>query len=1123
MHINMLFWFNITGMCTFGCPAGIMPMNERFANSEGMPCSFSDMEKTFCEVVQLCSPYLELQDICSLCQVCKQLLAGCLDVHQDQLNQWLMEAVKTAPKTKLPSRRQQIEQDQLQLARVAPIGWFLKQYSKTSGLISLSARLNLQEALLEAGGDPALSVLLISAGARFTQHFLLSAAQQRPTEGPIVWVKTYAYLGLTCTLHAVMHDVLLGMDISEESIETLFPDELADIAALALSAPRLLNCIFYLQQPQILQWSSDQVYSLLQQLLSPLPGGVSSYHAQELLTLLINLPGAEEMGEGAKLQLVETVLSTTLLDIRGPLNLLQRRLKTTEVLQLFTTALLCPRPNQVTARCPSAVFRNPNYVNWPLSLQEVQPLLELAIRSQCSIGVAHVLGLLDSKTITAQTAQKLLDMAREVSCCRCWKALLQVLAPLLVTEPEIAQQLYLSCGGAKCSNSIHGCAGCELVSSLAIAACKAAAAKLIPVDKLFPWELYLYEASLTHLSAAPAAWQLLQQAPHDIDTMQRVLLAVLRLPSGPTSSSFWGPLLRQQAAINLPPHVVQQLLEEAIERKGFAAAAVGPLLKSCAAAKDLPWVVVEQLLQRCIRRDAAELVELLLQHLPAVKDAPQEWVYQMLQLTQQAAPACLQELFRLVSRAEDMPYSVQEAFMGHFVESTACSDQQAPCTCGMCLRPASCMICDLLRRAPGLPAAALLDALRRACTEREGDAAGVWVAHEPGFALAPGIQELSEEQVLEVLLPVIPAYASAWAQPGPARKEGLPALPAAEGEEEVLDYSDDDSAGDGLPVVGSPAAMLVGAPVAAPPPLGNLGILAAQAVAEDVGEEELLDYEEDFEEQAGPVPVAAGFPAAQAVAGDVEEELLDFEEEEAATAPAAAGFPAAQAVAGDVEEELLDFEEEAAPVPVAAGIPAAQAGAGDVEEELLDSEEEAAPVLVAAGVPAAQAVAGDVEEELLDFEEEAAPVQVAAGVPAGQAVAGDVEEELLDFEEEATPLPVAAGVPAAQAVAGDVEEELLDFEEEAAPVQVAAGVPAAQAVAGDVEEELLDFEEEAAPVPVAAGVPAAQAGAGDVEEEWVPLDFEEEVEEAPIAYPAVHETPAEAPYEELIDYDEPME
>ena len=189
------------------------------------------MEKSLHEVAQLCCPFLELQDICSLCQASKQLMTECLDVHQDQLNQWLLKAVKAAPKAKLINRRQQISQNHLQLAKVAPISWFLKQCSKASGLIPLSTRLSLQGALLAAEGDLTLSVLLISAGARITQPFLLSAAQQRPTEGPVVWVKAYAYLGLTCSLHGVMHDLLLGLEISEDSVETLFPDELEDIAA----------------------------------------------------------------------------------------------------------------------------------------------------------------------------------------------------------------------------------------------------------------------------------------------------------------------------------------------------------------------------------------------------------------------------------------------------------------------------------------------------------------------------------------------------------------------------------------------------------------------------------------------------------------------------------------------------------------------------------------------------------------------------------------------------------------------------------------------------------------------------------------------------------------------------
>ena len=764
------------------------------------------------------------------------------------------------------------------------------------------------------------------------------------------------------------------------------------------------------------------------------------------------------MLDGAKLQLIQTVLTTTMLDIKAPLSLLQRQLSTEELLQLITCGLLSLNPNDVMARIPSAVLVDPAYVSWPLSLPEVEPLLELAIRNKCSYGVSRLLALLGTSTITAKAAEQLLVLAGEVRCLGCWKVLLEVLSPVLLLAPEVSQKLYLSCGGTKrCSSPMHAaCGGCTLVSCMAAAACKAAAAKQVPQDKLLSWELYLYEASLTHSAAAPATWRLLQLAPHDADIMQRVLLAVLRAPSGPTSSSFWGPLLQQQAAVSLPPHVVQQLLEEAIERRGFAAAAVGLLLSSCAAAKDLPWVVVQQLLQRCFRGDAADLVQLLLQQLPAANDIPGEVVYQMLESTQQAAPACLPMLFPLLASAEEMPYSVRKAFIGGLVVDTGCLQQKGPCHCGMCPPPAPCLVCALLKSTPALPPAVLVDALKGASSEGEGDDATLWVAHEPGFALAPGVQELSEEHVLDVLLSVIHAPVLACsdaaqvgdplsAQPvaeGPAQQL-LRRFEEQEGLEEILDYDDDDEEEEEAGVDGAAA----GAP---PPAAAAGGGVHAVPVPWEAADEELLDYEPGVN-----IPAAFGGPAA--AGGGVP------------AAPVAADVPAAHPDAGEAEdEELLDYEPgvdgpaafEAPALAPGAGGAAAAAANGAADEEVLDYDAE--PVGDEAGAVGPPALA-----------------QAAAGVPAAEPEEEEAADEmLLDHEPgvdgagavgEPVIAPAAAGMPAEQEAA---DEELQD--DEPGVDGPAGGMPAAEPAAEEAaDEELLDYDAE----PVGDGPAAFQAPA----------------------------------------------
>ena len=149
------------------------------------------------EVVQLCSPLLDMDSFISLCQTSKDLHAHGISTfiaNEPFAKQLLARAAKEM-------KQGRPGQDPRTLFKVS---WLLKQGIKAWGLIPLSTHLDLQGALISFGRHDLLADRFISAGARLSAELAVSAAFN-PTcsSSPLSWVQLTQEQGLASGLPPV--------------------------------------------------------------------------------------------------------------------------------------------------------------------------------------------------------------------------------------------------------------------------------------------------------------------------------------------------------------------------------------------------------------------------------------------------------------------------------------------------------------------------------------------------------------------------------------------------------------------------------------------------------------------------------------------------------------------------------------------------------------------------------------------------------------------------------------------------------------------------------------------------------------------------------------------------------
>ena len=263
---------------------------------------------------------LSLKDLWTVSCTCKTLnLAWELwlrTVPDESLRALLLEAIgsertSTIPSTGLRSSDSFSEYLQPQHAlRYQHIAWLLLSFSKEHGILPLAARLGLQEALVEAQGDPVLCIMLIKAGARVNYELIVSTAPYQP--GPITWLRTYAFLGLSLDVPSLVSDLCLGREpplqqLSQSPVGMAFT--LTSLACSNSSSGPAPNpdAILSLCMTQAMDWSPDQVQQLIQL------GLAAEYQANQAIStlgpihffMLIGLPAVERMSSEAKWQVVE--------------------------------------------------------------------------------------------------------------------------------------------------------------------------------------------------------------------------------------------------------------------------------------------------------------------------------------------------------------------------------------------------------------------------------------------------------------------------------------------------------------------------------------------------------------------------------------------------------------------------------------------------------------------------------------------------------------------------------------------------------------------------------------------------------------------------------------------------
>ena len=177
----------------------------------------------------------------------------------DSLKQALQSAVTRASYARDSARHEAF----------ARLGKLLRLCCNHQGITSLAASFDLQWALIEANGNRPLVKLLIQAGARISEDFIVSAALQAKSHVS-VWLDAYKQLGLDISLPYYLNPTYIHSDFLHGSSPAIYlqPSSLFSFTAIAIQAANTAHAdpedvAQLIRLNPAAQWSPQQLQQLL--------------------------------------------------------------------------------------------------------------------------------------------------------------------------------------------------------------------------------------------------------------------------------------------------------------------------------------------------------------------------------------------------------------------------------------------------------------------------------------------------------------------------------------------------------------------------------------------------------------------------------------------------------------------------------------------------------------------------------------------------------------------------------------------------------------------------------------------------------------------------------------------
>ena len=618
------------------------------------------------DIFQLCCPHLPLQDVVSLCQSSKQVKSACLDQPDQQLQQWLQNAIKSHPgRLSLPDQQHRglPTGGQIQLNLLRPrcatthsICWLIRQCCRSWGLLPLASRLQLQKALLAAQDDPVLSALLISAGARVTEPLLISAAWEG-NPGPLVWVRLQQFLGVWSGLPELISDFCpekKKQPYMGKGILLLSAGYLLDLAAVMWSKPALSRAdILSFVRDCCGRWLPQQHKKLLHLMISSIERGGLAYLHRSLsepfwVQGLIQLPVADciDLLEAAA---ARSCVFNTLWLLWGS------SITSQQAAQLCCGVLRSQAPDRI-----AAVLDALPPSDQLTDADTVQQLLQLAVEEGSWELLAKLVQAPAAEQLTPAAAEELLTKAADSASIRCWcllhqsccagvKVPVQSILDLIVTW---CNTQYAGCDAGRACWSYEGyvkCAYCRLLSMVSYHA-TLGDFKLGVVLKMLtsttPEGLMAAQAIVTSMSRICAA---IREMVSSTEEVEQVVDFVMNL--SPRQQQWFmkllGGVLGSAAGQQLGAEALENWLKRVIaEDKGEV---VGVLLSSLpAAAAEV--VQVEELVKFCIDHGQAEGLKAIVEYLPGIKGLGVEVVCKLLLRAEDGDQKCVCVLEKLLGK-----------------------------------------------------------------------------------------------------------------------------------------------------------------------------------------------------------------------------------------------------------------------------------------------------------------------------------------------------------------------------------------------------------------------------------------------------------------------------------------
>ena len=656
------------------------------------------------ELLPLISSKLELEALVSLCQASKQLHDQCLDLSDQQLRSIVQQSLKQK-KRKIFINSQHTLSFWDADSCCSSLAWLLGALSKRWGIMQLAARLDLQQALLAAGRDSYACHILIAAGARMSRD-LLRACPGPVNEGPRAWAYAYSELGLSRDVHKIFIKALKG-DVSyvRYFLHKARPDSQLrfDLAALTLKTDALSMERMFLYPPVLLPlqlgWSPKEVLDL-------------ALLAAKRLEVYATIPSQQSYsckhyGDVRPVSYLIGLPAAQGISGRGYADLLLVLLKClwTPPLKKIVE-LVVPRvewDQQLIKQIGVALSSLPRSRRQADHTEKCTACSFLASR-KCSAAIGHL------------PSQLLTGLFKAVAATRLHEETATLLINLMASSPSITT----------------------------------------PAEALSAVAVVLKQWQETWAGTYGCSFKLLLQY-NSVQQLQRAdLLQLVQQAVAQGCAEGVECLLRGiPAAKKLEVPDLQQLLVAAMEQQLPVLAAV--VKRKLSAKKLLGVQELQLLLLECFYQDDCEALRLLMQ-LPVAKRVPLAAACElMLHAVSAGAINCLQELLQLVRQLGDVPLAVLQQVLPVLMSRSCESSLLTPASIGKirCMdsnSSSSCAVCSLLKAAAGkLAAADLWEVLVAAAM------APVLELHLEGLACLPGVDELGDEQVEQLLMAAIEA------------------------------------------------------------------------------------------------------------------------------------------------------------------------------------------------------------------------------------------------------------------------------------------------------------------------------------------------------------------------------